>query len=253
MPEYNTFLSLAVPQTLTTKDRRRIAIQIIAVIQHVQPNLKLKDIRVLDVGSSSGEVAQNFCDYVQRVECLDVDKHALATGQKKFAYRKNLTFTHFDGEHIPFGNNVFDVVIIRRVIECANNPQRLVDEIYRVLKSGGLVYFESHNILWPDPAWDWFAFIPPTVKKLFAVVFGKKKYYFATYRNYWQLKKLFRKFHIVPITARILKNPMKFKFTKLGSFAGILSKVPLVVLEYLTIFAPTFIWVLTKEGDTKPK
>jgi SAM-dependent methyltransferase len=45
-----------------------------------------------------------------------------------------------DGHHLPFRDAVFDGVWIQAVLEHVLEPQRVVDEVYRVLKPGSLVY-----------------------------------------------------------------------------------------------------------------
>ncbi|MBN1516267.1 class I SAM-dependent methyltransferase [Candidatus Sumerlaeota bacterium] len=48
-----------------------------------------------------------------------------------------------DGHDLPFKNESFDAVIAQAVLEHVAEPNRVVQEIYRVLKSGGLVYAET--------------------------------------------------------------------------------------------------------------
>ena len=48
-----------------------------------------------------------------------------------------------DAHDIPFEDEVFDCVIIQAVLEHVLEPQRCVDEVYRVLKYSGLVYAET--------------------------------------------------------------------------------------------------------------
>lgn len=246
MAEFNSYLSVAVPQTLRSADRKRIARQIVTVLKQTQAGLKLNNAQVLDVGSSSGEVSSYLYKYVNKIICLDIDKNALAIGRKKFAHLKNLKFAYFDGVNIPFTNQLFDVIILRRVIECTEHPEKLMVEIFRVMKPQALVYFESQNIIWPDPNWDWFAFVPAKIKRVFALTLKKKHYYFATYRNYWQLKKLFRKFRINMMTPLILKNPKKYNFIRLKPLHPLGNFVPISFLKLLEPFLPDFIWILRK-------
>lgn len=48
-----------------------------------------------------------------------------------------------DGHNLPFADASFDAVWIQAVLEHVLEPQRVVDEIHRVLRAGGLVYAET--------------------------------------------------------------------------------------------------------------
>jgi len=48
-----------------------------------------------------------------------------------------------DAHDLPFADETFDGVIIQAVLEHVVDPYRCVDEIYRVLKSDGIVYAET--------------------------------------------------------------------------------------------------------------
>jgi len=45
------------------------------------------------------------------------------------------------GEELPFADDTFDIVLSDNVIDHAEQPLRIVDELVRVLKPGGLLYF----------------------------------------------------------------------------------------------------------------
>ena len=48
-----------------------------------------------------------------------------------------------DGLILPFQNGTFDLVISRAVIEHVEAPEKLIGEIHRVLKDGGIVYLDA--------------------------------------------------------------------------------------------------------------
>ncbi len=48
-------------------------------------------------------------------------------------------FMQADMEHLPFADNIFDVVAGTWVIECLEDPQAVVQECVRVVKPGGFV------------------------------------------------------------------------------------------------------------------
>ena len=48
-----------------------------------------------------------------------------------------------DAHYIPYGNGVFDGVWIQAVLEHVLEPSKVVSEIHRVLKDGGVVYADT--------------------------------------------------------------------------------------------------------------
>jgi SAM-dependent methyltransferase len=46
------------------------------------------------------------------------------------------------GEHLPFEDASFDLVLCDNVVDHAENPRRILEEIARVLAPGGMLYFE---------------------------------------------------------------------------------------------------------------
>jgi SAM-dependent methyltransferase len=46
------------------------------------------------------------------------------------------------GEYLPFESASFDLVLCDNVVDHAENPRRIIEEIARVLKPGGTFYFE---------------------------------------------------------------------------------------------------------------
>ena len=48
-----------------------------------------------------------------------------------------------DAHYLPFENESYELVIIQAVLEHVINPNRVVDEIYRILKNNAIVYAET--------------------------------------------------------------------------------------------------------------
>lgn len=49
------------------------------------------------------------------------------------------TFSVGNAEKIPFKNNTFDFVLSRHVLEHVDNPEKMIKEIKRVIKKGGII------------------------------------------------------------------------------------------------------------------
>ncbi len=75
------------------------------------------------------------------VQGLDTDPENLAAARRRPEYRQlygsRLTFRAFDGRHLPFVNNMVNVIVSSE--ELAVSPQ----EIHRVLAPGGMAIFPS--------------------------------------------------------------------------------------------------------------
>ena len=94
---------------------------------------------VLDLGAGAGIVEQmNFRGLAQRVCGVDLDARVVNNpllDEGRVA----------DAAGIPYEPAVFDVVFADNVLEHLHSPQRVFDEIARVLKPGGLFLFKTPN------------------------------------------------------------------------------------------------------------
>jgi SAM-dependent methyltransferase len=87
--------------------------------------------RVLIIGGGAiGDGAQGLYDDAE-IDVIGTD-----------VYASPLTCTVVDGHHLPFCSEAFHGVWIQAVLEHVLEPHVIAAEIYRVLKSGGLVYSE---------------------------------------------------------------------------------------------------------------
>jgi len=86
----------------------------------------------------------------------------------RFDYRNPLIIP-FNGEDIPFEDGKFDAFLCTEVLEHVEKYQKLTDEIFRVLKSGG-----SGIVTIPWSAryhyipWDYFRYTPSSLRTIFS-------------------------------------------------------------------------------------
>lgn len=109
--------------------------------------------RVLEIGGGMGTDHAQFAKHGAITTDIDLSSGHLALAQENFRLRGLAgTFVHHDAEALPFPDASFDVVYSNGVIHHTPNTQRVVDEIYRVLKPGGkaivMVYAENSLHYW---------------------------------------------------------------------------------------------------------
>lgn len=115
----------------------------------ILPLLKdIKDAEVLDIGAGTGRLALELSNRGAKVTALDVSENMLAVLKRKDAGRKIVTAIG-DAEDLPLDDAHFDIVIATFLIVHLKNPTRFFDEVYRVLKDGGI--FLVTNINQKDP------------------------------------------------------------------------------------------------------
>lgn len=109
--------------------------------------------KLLDIGCGRGEFLRGFIDC--GVTGYGVDQSRAA---ERFCPNAELRTTDLENSGIPYDDESFDVVYSKSVIEHFYYPERMVQEMYRVLKPGGLaitlcpdwefnyrIYFEDYT------------------------------------------------------------------------------------------------------------
>lgn len=109
--------------------------------------------RLLEIGGGLGTDHAQFAKHGAITTDVDLSSGHLALAQENFRLRGlNGNFVHHDAETLPFPDASFDVVYSNGVIHHTPNTQRVVNEIYRVLKPGGkaiiMVYAENSLHYW---------------------------------------------------------------------------------------------------------
>lgn len=90
--------------------------------------------KLLEVGCGRGEFLSGFI--ACGVKGYGVDRSRAA---EKYCPQAELKSADLETEGLPYEDGTLDVIYSKSVIEHFHNPEKLVTEIYRVLKPGGLV------------------------------------------------------------------------------------------------------------------
>lgn len=102
-----------------------------------------RDARVLDLGCGAGHVSFSVAPHVAAVTACDLSQSMLDVVARTAAERglANIATRQSTAEHLPFGDQEFDVVLSRYSAHHWHDFHRGIAEAARVLKRGGLAVF----------------------------------------------------------------------------------------------------------------
>jgi 2-polyprenyl-6-hydroxyphenyl methylase / 3-demethylubiquinone-9 3-methyltransferase len=100
----------------------------------------------LDVGCGGGFLSEHLARLGHRVVGVDPSPVSLETARRHAAGASlDIDYRHGFGEHLPAADAEFDVVVCCDVLEHVDDLDRVVSEIARVLRPGGLFFFDTIN------------------------------------------------------------------------------------------------------------
>ncbi len=110
----------------------------------------LHDWRMLDVGVGGGRTTVHFADLVREYVGVDYAEAMIRVCNERFPKRSHVTFRVADAAHLEsYEDESFDFVLFSaNGIDAVDHETRLriLNEIRRVLKPGGVFAFSSHNL-----------------------------------------------------------------------------------------------------------
>jgi SAM-dependent methyltransferase len=114
---------------------KRSARRVREVLETFQPIAP--DARVIEVGSG----AHGLIFYFGSTRGIGVDPLAVSYGSLFPRWQSCAPTVAAVGESLPFPDQSFDVVLCDNVVDHAESPSRIVRELSRILRRGGLLYF----------------------------------------------------------------------------------------------------------------
>jgi len=100
--------------------------------------------RVLDLGCGTGNHAIELAEHKFEIFGIDISSQAIRLARKLTKERKlQIDFRVSSMCELPFSDNFFDAIVSFRVLNHGKlrDIKVSIDEIYRVLKPGGILYF----------------------------------------------------------------------------------------------------------------
>jgi ubiquinone/menaquinone biosynthesis C-methylase UbiE len=99
---------------------------------------------VLELGCGTGHWSEFLSKSGFHVIATDISDAMLAIAQKKSI--ENVRFQKADASILPFDNESFETIVSITMLEFTGNVQKVLDEIYRVLKPNGNLVLGCLNI-----------------------------------------------------------------------------------------------------------
>lgn len=108
----------------------------------------LQECEVLDYGSGMGHIIERFLDKKVNISGVDMSKEEVEIVNRKYSgnpYFHGVKL--FDGKALPFKDDNFSLITCTECIEhiLPEHMDNLLDELYRVLKPGGVILFTTPN------------------------------------------------------------------------------------------------------------
>lgn len=100
---------------------------------------------ILEVGSGAGGIVTFLKDSNNRYAIDPLEDFYSSVTSFKEQRDKNVKYQNAVGEEIPFEDKIFDLVIMDNVLDHCEKPQRVMNEVKRVLKNNGVIYFKQNT------------------------------------------------------------------------------------------------------------
>jgi SAM-dependent methyltransferase len=113
--------------------------------------------RVMDLGCGEGNSVDFFRSKIPDVQWVGLDIEQSPESVSRT--RSDAEFCFFDGVHVPFNDNSFDLIFCNQAFEHVRYPEKLLKEVFRVLKPEGF-FVGSASHLEPLHSYSYWNFTP---------------------------------------------------------------------------------------------
>lgn len=202
----------------------------------------------LDIGCGCGTITDYMGHSFSLAVGVDIETE-LIQQSIFYAASGNVHFVLTDAMQPGFKDKTFDVIIANQIYEHVQDANRLMDEIYRLLKDDGICYFAAANKMrLIEPHWrlPLLHLLPKKLANAFLRAVGDSKIYNVELMDYWKLKRLVkRRFDLFDYTIPVLTKPERFH-VEARMRKPLLERVPEFILTTMLCFSPSYIWILKK-------
>lgn len=227
--------------------RKGKARKTLAILKHYLG--KMEELSLIDLGCSTGYISEEYAAHFKTVAAIDIDEPAVRFGALH-THMPNLHYFVMNSEQTAFKSQSFDVVTCTHIYEHVPDSHKLIKEIHRLLKPGGVCYFAAGNrlsLMEPHYRLPLLSVLPKRIAHLYLKKMGKGTYYYENHLSYWGLKKLVADFKVHDYTVRVVRDPHDFyaeDVVRPGSFKQRFSLFMLTIAYWA---CPTYLWLLIKK------
>lgn len=123
---------------------------------------QIKADKYLDIGTGNGDftlmISSQICS--NEIFGIDINNEAVSLAKEKGI---NSFALNINNQKLPFPNDYFDLITSMDIIEHLTNSDNLLNEVFRVLKPGGVFLVSSPNIgSWLSIISLLFGYLPPS-------------------------------------------------------------------------------------------
>ncbi len=243
--EYSTYHT----EMYDTERRKNKAKKTVSILSDYLGGLnQLESLSLLDIGCSTGIMTSEYASMFNNVKAIDIDEPAI-----KFAIQnnnmENVSYYLMDSMNTTFKDNNFDIITCTHIYEHVPDSQKLLNEIFRILKPGGICFFSAGNrlnLMEPHYRLPLLSIIPKPLAHLYLRFLKKGDFYYETHLTYLGLKKLVSKFDIIDYTIKVTNDPKKYHTQDILIPGSRKQKLAKIILKYFYFLSPTYLWVLKK-------
>ena len=153
---------------------------------------------------------------------------------------------------LSFPESTFDVVVCTQIYEHVPDAQTMINEIFRILKPGGVCYFAAGNrlnIIEPHYKLPFLSVLPRPLAHIYLKLAGKGNYYHEKHLILYNLKRLVSDFKVHDYTEKIINDPGKYHAEYMLTPGSIKYKIAEFIVTYIYWLCPTYIWILEKPAS----
>lgn len=226
------------------ENRARKAAKIRAVLAD-EGVFDIPNIRILDIGCSFGHILKLLTPTRGIGIGIDIDTNIGSNSE-------NVFFVRTDAENLPFAPDSFDIVVCNHVYEHTDSAERLLEEIGRVLSSGGVCYFAGPNkydLFEPHYGLPFLSWLPRKLADRYMQLTRKGNSYPEKPYSMPDLGRLVENFDVTSYTEKILRDPIRYEATDILPVNSLKRLVAIMVHRIAPFFFPGFVCTLRKPRD----